>query len=148
MRIFAKLGRFSQKSENFRKNLEIFAKIWKCSQKSSNFRKNRQIFANICKFVIFEFSGSRPTSQFKNPKIFEFSRMPPKPIRVNFRSSFRCHIIMGTPPKVRRILGNPQKELNTILLLALCTQNCKLKVALFVWFSHEKTLLKPLTPKS
>ena len=73
--IFAKICKFSQKSADFRKNRQIFAKIGKFSQKSSNFRKNRQIFANICKFVIFEFSGSRPTSQFKNPKIFEFSHV-------------------------------------------------------------------------
>ena len=73
--IFAKICKFSQKSADFRKNRQIFAKIGKFSQKSANFRKNRQIFANICKFVIVEFSGSRPTSQFKNPKIFEFSRV-------------------------------------------------------------------------
>ena len=86
--IFAKICKFSQKSASFCKNLQIFAKICKFSQKSANFRKNRQIFANICKFLIFEFSGSRPTSQFKNPKIFEFSHMPPKPNRVNFAHGF------------------------------------------------------------
>ena len=36
---------FSQKSENFRKNLQIFAKICQFSQKCANFRKNRQMFA-------------------------------------------------------------------------------------------------------
>ena len=110
LQIFVKNSFFSQKTANFRKkktanfrkNRYIFAKICifsqksvNFSQKSANFRKNLQIFAkivqifaNICKFVIFEFSGSRPTSQFKNPKIFEFSRLPPKPNRVNFAHRF------------------------------------------------------------
>ena len=91
LQIFAKIWKFSQKFANFRKNRKIFAKnlqisqkICKFSQKSANFRKNRQILANICKFVIFEFSGSQPTSQFKNPKIFKFSR-----VRLVLRNSIK-----------------------------------------------------------
>ena len=34
--------------------------------------------------MIFEFSGSRPTSQFENPKLFEFSRVRLK-LQLNFR---------------------------------------------------------------
>ena len=61
------------------------------------FHKNRQIFANICKCLIFEFSGSRPTSQFKKSKNFRIFAYAPQTKSRKFRSSFRCHIQFSHP---------------------------------------------------
>ena len=94
LQIFAEICKLSQTFASCHANLQIFAEKIIFSQKSANFRckktdfrKNLQVFAKTCKFSpesansIFEFSGSQPTSLFKNQKIFELSRTRPKPNR-------------------------------------------------------------------